>query len=211
MERLIELPEHGHPVLLTLGHVVQILLHLRGEFKVHDFREALGEQVGHGATEFGGRQPALLPLHVFALDQGGNGGSVGAGPADAFLFHLPDESGFREAWRRLGEMLVGFQFVIEQTIAGRQLGQGVLLAIAGIVPALPVNGAEAGKFENRSGGAETEHAVRGGDALGVDCHCGRFQQGVGHLAGHHPLPNEGVKAQLIPIQVGCHGLRGTPN
>src|SRR3546814_10006371 len=53
-------------------------------------------------------------------------GGIGRRPADAELFQLAHQAGFRIARRRLGEMLFRRDLVAVERIAGLQLGQPVV-------------------------------------------------------------------------------------
>ena len=217
MERVVKLPQHRHPFLFALGDFVQLLFHPGGKVRVHHIGKVLGQQVGHGASQFGGAQAALLPFHIFAFHQRSNCGRISAGAADAFFLHFPDERSLRETGGRLRKVLVGVQFAVEQAVAGGHFGQGVFIAVAAaiavtaaVIPPLQIDGAETGELDDRPGGAEQIHGV-GAGALGVNVHGGRFEQGVGHLAGYHPFPNQGVEAQLVGVQIGAHFRRGAPD
>ena len=69
--------------------------------------EVFHQQVGDNLAEFGGLETSAILLHVLAFLDGGQDRSVGGRTADAVRFELLHERGFVEAWRRLGEMLLG--------------------------------------------------------------------------------------------------------
>ena len=206
MEGVVELAQHGHPFLFALGHFVQPLFHPGGKVRVHHVGEVLCQQVGHGASQFGGEQAALLAGDIFAFYEGSNSGGISAGAANAFFLHFADEGGLGETGGRLRKVLVGIQLAVVQGVGGGEFGEGVFGAVAAVIATFHIDGAETGELDDGAGGAEQIGGIRAG-ALGDDVHGSGFQQGVGHLAGYHPFPNQGIEAELVGVQIGAHFLR----
>src|SRR5690242_10762732 len=99
------------PVELAFFDVVEFFLETGSEGDVEDVLEAFDQEHADAFAEHGGGEAALLFFHVFALDDGGNDGSVGGRAANAIFFQFLDESGFGVTRRRLGEVLFGANLV----------------------------------------------------------------------------------------------------
>jgi hypothetical protein len=110
VERVVKVPQHGHPLTLPLSHSVQFFLHFGGEVQVHNVGEVLGQQIGNSHAQRRGRQTVSLPLHVFAFHEGSYRGRVSAGAANAPFFHSPDQRRLSVARRGLCKVLIGIQF-----------------------------------------------------------------------------------------------------
>ena len=108
---LIEVVHGLVPVGLAAFHLIQVLLHLGGEVHIHDVGELLQHQAVHGPAQQGGLELFLVPLHIAAVDDGGDDGRVGGGAADAVLFQRLDEGGFGVAGGGLGELLLALQLL----------------------------------------------------------------------------------------------------
>ena len=98
----VEAPQEVAGIHLAPGDGVEVLLHRRGEAKVHVAREVIAEQADHGHADVGGQQRAALLLHVVALLDGGDDGRVGGRPADPLVLQLLDQRGLGVPGRRLG-------------------------------------------------------------------------------------------------------------
>src|SRR5882762_2021065 len=110
LERLVELPHRVDPLALALLDLVEVVFHLGGELDVHDVLEVRDELVGDGHAELGRGQRAPLAVHVAAIvDDRAEDRGVRRGPPDPELLERLDERSLREAWRRLGEVLLGVE------------------------------------------------------------------------------------------------------
>ncbi len=167
-------------------------------------------------------QAVLFLGDIFTGQQHADGGSIGAGAADAFFFHRFNQSGLGESGRRLGKVLRRLQLLAVQRAARGQLRQrlAILLSVS-LVAAFQVEGAEAGELEHRAGGPEVKDPARPGRRFGFGCGRGRgiarasgidINRGgigarVGHLAGQHPRPDYVIKPVLVGGQVGLKRRR----
>ena len=89
------------PVLLGLGHLVEVLLHGRGETVVHQIGEALFETVGDDLAEFFSVEAPVRHLGIAAILDRGDDRGVGRRTSDAALLQFLDQACFAETrWRR---------------------------------------------------------------------------------------------------------------
>ena len=212
---VVEAPQPGDPVLLAGGDPVQVALHGGGEVVVDELGEVLLQQPGDGEGEPGRHQGLAAVVDVAAVGDGGHGGRVGRGAADLALLEGLDQGGLGVARRRRGLVAGGLGVQGGQLLAGDHRGQahvlgvlgggaGVVLVALGVAPLL-VGGQEAAEGDD---GARRRQAGRGEGGAGVarlaghrrqrhlDGHRGGRADGVGHLGGHGPLPDELVEAEL---------------
>ena len=56
----IERQHHIRPFLVTLGNLIEVLLHLGGEVIVHDLRKVLHQEVIHHHTDIRWKELSLL-------------------------------------------------------------------------------------------------------------------------------------------------------
>ena len=97
--------------------------------------ELLQHQAVHGPAQQGGLELLLLPLHIAAVDDGGDDGGVGGGTADAVLFQRLDEGGFGVAGGGLGELLLALQLPQLEHLTlleGRKAGLLLFLLVGGL-------------------------------------------------------------------------------
>ena len=200
MEGDVELADQILPFHLTGLHVVQLLLHAGGELHVHDVREALAHQVVDHAAQRRETQVLALLDDILAVENGGDGGRIGGGAADAVFLHSADEGGVRIARRRLGEVLEGCKAGGRDLLALGQRRKGRFLLLLVVVAALLVDGGVAGEFQVAGGTAQ-------GVVAGGDLHGDAVVDGVGHLAGQKAAPDQAVEPVLLLRQVGLHPLR----
>ena len=100
-----EILQHLLPGNLVVGDAVELLFQIGGEVVFDIAREEVFQERDHDAALVLAVQALLLELDVAAVLQHLQDRGVGRGPADAELFHALDQRGFREARRRLGEVL----------------------------------------------------------------------------------------------------------
>ena len=212
---VVEAPQPGDPVLLAGGDPVQVALHGGGEVVVDELGEVLLQQPGDGEGEPGRHQGLAAVVDVAAVGDRGHGGRVGRGTTDLALLKSLDQGGLGVARRRRGLVTGGLGVQGGQLLAGDHRGQahvlgvlgggaGVVLVALGVAPLL-VGGQEAAEGDD---GARRRQAGRGEGGAGVarlaghrrqrhlDGHRGGRADGVGHLGGHGPLPDELVEAEL---------------
>ena len=188
---LVELSEKGLPVGRTLLHLVQPLLHLGGEVVVHNVVEFVLHQAGDHFSQGGGPQgPAPLLHHILPVHDGGDGGSVGGGTADALLLQGPDETGFGVSGGGLGEVLAGGQLSVGEGLPLLQIGErGGLFLLLVVLPLL-VDGGEAGELQGGVAGTEDIAGVGHVDGQAV-------VDGVGHLTCQESGPDQLVQLELL--------------
>src|SRR5579862_416621 len=205
------------PVQLAFLDVVEFFLESRGECDVENVFKTFDEQAGDAFAEHGGREAALIFFDVFALDDGGNDGGVGGGPADALLFQVFNQRGFGIAWRRLSEMLLGANVTELEGLALFDARESVAFALVAlfVVVAVRVGGRQlidaevAVKLLHGTGGAE-------GVIAGSDVDGGLVENGRKHLRSDEALPDQLIKLEEIVVQIfanvlGCAGDVGGAN
>ena len=156
---------------------------------------------------------------------------VGRRPPDAVFLQRPDQGSVSIPGRRLGEVLSrlevqtfetlplgnGFTANMEkeldnvesgskqwkellQDFYGLPLGKGRQLSLFFLlllVLALLIDGGVPGEFQTAAAGPE-------GVDVRLDLHGHRVIDGVGHLAGHEPVPDQPVQPVLVPGKVLLH-------
>ena len=212
---VVEAPQPGDPILLTGSDPVQVALHGGGEVVVDELGEVLLQQPGDGEGEPGRHQGLAAVVDVAAVGDRGHGGRVGRGAADLALLKGLDQGGLGVARRRRRLVTRGLSGQRGQLLAGDHRGQphvlGVLSGGAGVllvalgVAALLVGGQEAAEGDHgarrrqtggREGGARVARLAGRRSQRHLDGHGGGRADGVGHLGGHGPLPDELVEAEL---------------
>lgn len=206
---LIELLQHGHPLPLATGDLIQTLFHLCRESDIDDFGEVLLEHIGHDEPQFQGLEMAAALAHITPLLNGGKDGGIGAGASNAILLQRLDQGGLGIAWRGLGEMLLWLQPQKLELLTHGELGQGMLIFLFLLVLALAIEDEESGKQDDRARGSEQIFLPRW--SLGCYVYGSALELSLSHLAGHHPAPNEPIELKLIGIQVRLDQLRLSPN
>ncbi|MCE7934449.1 MAG: hypothetical protein DYG96_07625, partial [Chlorobi bacterium CHB2] len=98
----VEFFEIWQPFGIATGNVVQGLLHLGGEPKVHKARKVLLQQRGDRNCRERGDQLRSGLAGVAAILNCVDDAGVGAGAADSFAFKGLHQCGFGVACRRLG-------------------------------------------------------------------------------------------------------------
>src|SRR3989442_3813653 len=122
-ERLKEVANHGDPLDLAVGDLVEVLLHPRGESGVDDVGEVLAQEVGDDEPDVLGHERAAFFAHVLAVDERRDRRRVCRWPADAVLLERLHERRFGEARGRLREVLRGVDPEQLQRLAGLHLGE----------------------------------------------------------------------------------------
>ena len=107
VEALVELGHGDAPVEFAIFDFVELLFHPRGVLHLEDIVETLQQQAGDDDAQLRGGEPSAFLADVLALQNSGEDGGVGGGPADAVGFQALDERGLVVARRRLGEVLLG--------------------------------------------------------------------------------------------------------
>src|SRR6185436_3603949 len=102
----IKSPHRRHPRLDAFFNFIQLLLHMRGEVDVDQIRESLQQKIVHRPPCFGGSEPSLHLLGIFAILNRRNDTRIGGWSADAFFFQFLDQQGFVIPRWRLGEVLL---------------------------------------------------------------------------------------------------------
>ena len=199
VEAGIEIAEDLLIAALAGLDVVELVFHPGSELHVDHVVEAVEHELGHDLAQRRRLQMLFALDHVFAILDRGDDGRVGGRTAHALFLHRLDQRGLGIAGGRLGEVLVAMAGDVQDLLALAQLGQGVQLLLALVVPALLIDGQEAGEAEVLVGGAED---VTG--AFAVDR--GGIVDRVGHLAGHEAAPDQAVQAVLVAAEILLQGL-----
>ena len=210
-----ETGEELRAVLLPRCDAVQVPLHGGREVVVHQVRQVLLEQAGHGERQPRGDQVLAAVRHVAAVADRLDGGRVGGGAPDAELLHGLHQRGLRVAPRGLRLVPVGRRPGEGGGVALGDVGQGLLRVgvrllrvVAALVAPLLVGEAEARRGDHRARGGG-HHAV----ALAVDVDARehadrrRVPARIGHLGGDRALPDQVVQGQLLLGQGRGHLAR----
>ncbi len=199
-ERHPEVADHGHPLALAAGHVVQLVLHAGREVQVDDLREVLHQQVRHAEGRLLREEAAILDVHVAALPDRLDGGRVGRRPPDAPFLQRTDQRGLGEARRWLGEVLLARQADQVQRLAVLQVGQDGQALVLLVVLALDVEGLVAVEDPLSRAGVQ-------GVSVRADVDPDLVEPRRCHLRGEGPLPDEVVEPQLVRLEVARQRLR----
>ena len=201
VEVLPEAAQQGFPVQVARRHLVQLGLQRGGEVVLDPFGEELLQEGRDQPSLVFGEEAVLVHADVFAVAQGRQDRGVGRRAADAQLFQLLDQGGFREARRRLGEMLVGADRLDLGLGAFLQRGQAAafILVVLGafllFVAAFFIGGDEAVEDHDLAGGAQARLTVGR-----LDLYRGAVQTRRFHLRGDHPLPDQLIQTLQIAIE-----------
>ena len=164
--------------------------------------ELLQHQAVHGAAQQGGLELFLLPLHIAAVDDGGDDGRIGRGTANAIFLQRLDQGRFGVAGGGLGEFLLTLQLLELEQLALFQRGQAGLLLFLFI-----------GGFLVQHGKAIKSHSVAAGlEAVvpRIHGHAHGILLAVCHLAGHKAAPDHPVELGGIAADALVHLVRGQP-
>ena len=199
-ETFVEFAQQSFPVLLTLFHGIQSGLHVGGKFHIDNIIEPLHHQSGNHFTQSRGHQALVLLDDVIPVLNDRNGGCIGRRTANTLFFHGLDQGCLGISGRRLGEVLFFVKLGSGSLVAHSQLRQSSADSFRFLVPALFVDGDEAGETERGMGAAE--HMTR---ALGVDGN--RVIDGIGHLGCQKTAPDQLVQPVLVLVQAVSYPLR----
>ena len=211
-ERFPELPHQRDPLLLAPGNGIEFIFQPGGEIIIDITVEMLGQEPVYDSPHVSGNKALLDHLHVFAGAQGGNDGGISRRPADTVFLQGLDQGRLGITRRRFGKMLFGPYFQQSRRITrlhGRQF------PLSGIIP-LPrfaiifSFGIENHETLFNHGSAVGPHQRT---AAAFQVHCDRIDDGLGHLAGQRPLPDQLVQPELFPGQFRAdflgHALHGS--
>ena len=126
LEFLVEVGQGVGPLLFAFFDFVEFLFQTRGVLHIENVAEVFDQQIGDDQADFGRRKFAADFLHVLPLLNGGENRRVGRRAADAALFEFFHQRGFVVARRRLGEVLLGLQFLERKFLSSFERGQLVL-------------------------------------------------------------------------------------
>ena len=137
----VEVAQPRHPLLGTVGDLVEVVLEPGGEGVVDEVREVALEQRHDG--ERGPRRHQRRPLlpHVPAVLDGPDDRGVGRRPAHAEILERLDQGGLGVAGRRCRRVRLRLELERDEHVADRERGQRPLLVLElgiGIVGALDV-------------------------------------------------------------------------
>ena len=108
-------------------------------------------------------------------------------------------AGFREARRRFGEMLRGFdRFFGEHLVFGHRRQAARLFVLRRLVLPFLIEREEAVEFHHLAGSAQVDGAAAG---FGGDVDGGAFEFGGFHLARDRAIPDQLVQPRLVAVDV----------
>ena len=199
-ERLPEFRERQRPVLLAARDRIELVFERGGEAVLDVAMEVLREEAVDDLADVRRDEALVVHLDVLAILQRRDDRGVGRRPADAVLFERLDERGFREARRRLGEMLLAVQLDEVDGVAFVHRRQDVIRVVGlRVVRAFLVDGDVAGLHQRRA--VRAQHvALR---AVGAREHVDRdrVEHRMAHLARDRALPDERVEPVLIGVEL----------
>ena len=197
---LVEVCQQIHPVLFALFHLVQAAFHISGKLHIDDVLEPVHHQSCDHLTQGGRDQMLVLLFHILPVLNGGDGGGVGGGAANALFFHRLYQGGLGKPGGGLGKVLLLIDFGGRGFLPYLQFRQRGTHRLRFLIPALFINGNKAGEPEALVCGPE--HMPR---ALGIDRY--GIIDGICHLACQEPAPDQLVELILVQGQAGLHPLR----
>ena len=162
--------------------------------------EPLHHKPGDDLAQGRGNQTLVLLFHILPILNGGNGSGVGGRTAYPLFLHGLDQGGLGIPGGRLGEVLSLLRFGSGGLVAGGQVRQGRTHGLAVVVPAFLIDRDEAREAHTLMAGPEHMSG-----ALGVDGH--GVKNGVCHLGGQEPAPDQLIKLILVGVQAALHPLR----
>src|SRR6266566_6256063 len=205
LERTVELLEHLDLAELTLGDVVELLLHVGREVGVDDVREVLDQLVGYHVADVLRSEPSILQTDVSAVLDRRDDRRVGGRTPDPELLELLHERSLGVTRRRLCEVLLRQDLEHAKELLGREHRQrGLCVLVRLVVAPLPVELQEPVERERLAGSSEpvaglpAAMTVGGCERLDIDPHL--VEPRVGHLRRDGPLPDQGVEPELIAIE-----------
>ncbi len=118
------------PRQLARRHLIEVLLHTRGESVIQKITETVLESLGDNVTHFFSVKALVLEPDVAAILDSGDDRGIGRWTPYSAFFELAHQAGLGIARRRLGEVLARFQLHQFQHISLRDIGQNHVLAFA---------------------------------------------------------------------------------
>src|SRR5207244_2856753 len=115
-----------------------------------------------------------------------------------FILHAGGEADVNEVLKVLDQ-----EVIYDETQIGRLQIAAVLFDVATVL--------DGGHCRRVSAGARATFLLGRFEGHSFDISRCDVEQGVGHLAGHHSLPDEVVEAELVVVKVPPDGLRLTPD
>jgi hypothetical protein len=203
-----EIAQDVLPLELAVGDEVELLLQVRREVVLHVALEKALQKRRDEAALVLGDQTLLVDLDVVALLQHGERGGIGRRTADAQLLHALDQRCLGEARRWLGEVLLGLDAPVLQSVAlgkRRQAAAVILLGFLGLAVARPVVAAflveleEALEQHDRS--SRPQPVGLAVPARRRNLGRGLLELGGRHLARHCALPDQLVEAGLVALHI----------
>ena len=188
------------PLHLTVGNLIEGVLHPGRETGVHQIREVLLQQGRHGKSREAGGERVVGEGGVAAIDDRADDRGIGGRPADALLLEHLHQGRLAVASGGLGLVTEGLHRLAGRAIAHLQGRQQQLLSFnrrVGIVAALDVGAKETSEVDALTRGPELGWAQ--GAAIGLQFHREHGEAGISHLAGHGALPDQLIEGQILAI------------
>ena len=147
----VEVGQHGEPLGLTGGDLVEHVLHLGGERVVHQLGEVLFQQPGDREGQPGRDQRGSLLEHVVPAGDRADDRRVRRRPADLQLLQLRHQRGLGVAGRRASLVTRGRDLLGPQLLSFGELRDAPLAVVVGgaLVGGLHVRLHEAGEGDGR--------------------------------------------------------------
>src|ERR1700733_11959240 len=195
-----EFRQRRGPGFLAARHGVELIFHRGGEAIVDVLVKMLAQEAVDDLADVGGREAAIINLHVFAIAQRGDDRGIGRRPADAVLLERLDQRSLGEARRWLGKMLLRLYAEQLHYIADLHRRQHLIAFIVGrIVAAFLIDG-DVSRFDQRRAVGAQYMAL---GPIGARQHVDRdrIEQRVRHLAGDGAFPDQRIELELIGLEV----------
>ena len=125
-------------IAVVVGDLVELFLKPGCEVIFHIAREEAFEEGGDDASLVFRHEALFVDAHIVTVAQHRERRGIGRRAPDAEFFHALDQCRFREARRRLGEMLVGLDALLRQAVTLRHRRQAAAVLVVLVVLAFLV-------------------------------------------------------------------------
>ena len=202
LEGFPELAQDGDALEVTLGDLVELLLHAGGEVRVDDLGKVLDEAVGDEFAHVVGEEATILEAHVVTRGDRPHDRGVRRRAADTEFLERLHERRLGVPRRRGGEMLLGEHLEHPERVGLGELGEAVLRVLVDlVVPTLRVRADEPVEEDRLPGRAEPVRHPAGGR---VDVDADLVEASVRHLRRDGALPDELVEPELVALERRRH-------
>jgi hypothetical protein len=172
--------------------------------------EVLHQDLVHRGAQGRGVEALLVDLHIVAGEDHVHDRGIGAGATDAQFLQGPDQAFLGKAGRRFGEVLTRVHPVQLRLLPLVDVGGNeTIVPFLGLLAFRQFALGQFGVAVDPQKALVHQHPARGpeGEAAPRQVDGALAIPGGHHLAGHGPVPDQLVQAQLVLGQVGVQALR----